>query len=162
MANCSRAPYGQYRISILTRDSLLIWKKWFIYYLANDTNNIFHSTVEHPFIYHISLFGMFMCKVDKYWHITVNMRDVSLKEDTNKCHDKSFAPWTESVSSRWLKLLIKFWFIVCYFYRENIISSTKHYRFTFNKYFESSQKLLKSNNCKLSKKDYFWAANFST
>ncbi len=31
-----------------------------------------------------------------------------------------------------------------------------------NKHFESSQKLLKSNICKYSLKEYFWAANFST
>ena len=33
--------------------------------------------------------------------------------------------------------------------------------FLFNKHFESSQKLLKSNNCKSRKKDCFWGANFS-
>ena len=129
MANCSRAPCGQYRISILTIDSLLIWKKWFIY-LANDANIIIAFQKKH--LLYFFLFGMSMCKVDKYWHIRMNMPGMSLwgryqRMPWQKFTEKCSAPWAESVSSWWLKLLSKFWFIVCYFYREKILLSTKHW-----------------------------------
>ena len=80
---------------------------------------------------YISLFGMSMCKVDKYWHIRMIMPGMSLwgryhRMPWQKFTEKCSAPWAESVSSWWLKLLSKFWFIVCYIYGEKTLLSTKH------------------------------------
>ena len=74
---------------------------------------------------------MSMCKVDKYWHIRINMPGMSLwgryqRMPWQKCTDQFSVPWAESVSSWWLKLLSKFWFIVCYIYGEKTLLSTKH------------------------------------